>query len=141
MKHVKILLAVILPLMLTACGTFRDIKYAKIGNAFVTSSKDYMQLVRWNELESAASTYVSPQLQEKYREKIKNASTVKITDYRVMKTECDPIKGEGTAKMELDYYRPPSVKVNTVVDLQKWSYEGDEKSRSWRLQTLLPEFR
>jgi hypothetical protein len=141
MNHAKILLAVILPLMLTGCGTFRDIKYANIGSEFVTTTKNYIQLVRWNELESAASTFVSPLLQEKYREKIKDASTVKITDYRVLKMECDPIKGEGSAKMELDYYRPPSVKVHTVVDLQTWSYEGDEKSRSWRLKTLLPEFR
>lgn len=142
MNHAKILLAaVILPLMLTACGTFRDIKNANISSEFTKSTRDYMQLVRWHELESATSTYVSPLLQEKYREKIKDASTVSITDYRVIRMECDPIKGEGTAKMELDYYRPPSVKVNKVEDLQQWSYEGEENNRTWRLKTLLPEFR
>jgi hypothetical protein len=141
MNHTKILLAVILPLMLTACGTFRDIKYANIGSEFTKSTRDYMQLVRWNELDSAASTYVSPLLQEEYRKKIKDASNVRITDYRVIRMECDPIKGEGTAKMELDYYRPPSVKVNKVEDLQKWSYEGEENKRSWRLKSLLPEFK
>jgi len=141
MKHAKILLAVILSLMLTACGIFRDIKYANISSEFAKSSRDYNQLVRWNELESAASSFVSPLLQEKYRERIKDASTIRITDYRVMRTECDPIKGEGSAKMELDYYRPPSVKLNTVEDLQKWSYEGEENKRAWRLKSLLPEFR
>ena len=141
MKHAKILLAVILSLMLTACGIFRDIKYANISSEFAKSSRDYNQLVRWNELESAASSFVSPLLQEKYRERIKDAGTIRITDYRVMRTECDPIKGEGSAKMELDYYRPPSVKLNTVEDLQKWSYEGEENKRAWRLKSLLPEFR
>ena len=141
MKHAKILLAVILSLMLTACGIFRDIKYANIGSEFAKSTRDYNQLVRWNELETAASSFVSPLLQEKYRERIKDASTIRITDYRVMRTECDPIKGEGSAKMELDYYRPPSVKLNTVEDLQKWSYEGEENKRAWRLNSLLPEFR
>jgi hypothetical protein len=141
MKHAKILLAVILSLMLTACGIFRDIKHANIGSEFGKSTRDYNQLVRWNELESAASSFVSPSLQEKYRERIKDARTIRITDYRVMRMECDPIKGEGSAKMELDYYRPPSVKLNTVEDLQKWSYEGEENKRAWRLKSLLPEFR
>ena len=55
--------------------------------------------------------------------------------------ECDPVKGEGKAKVEFDYYRPPSTKVHSVEDIQKWSYEEENGRRIWRLQTLLPEFR
>ena len=141
MNHAKILLAVILTLMLTACGTLRNIKYTNIGSEFGKSARNYIQLVRWHELESAASTFVSPLLLEEYRVKMKDANNVRIIDYRVIKMECDPIKGEGTAKMELDYYRPPSVKVFTVEDLQKWSYEGEENNRTWRLRSFLPEFK
>jgi hypothetical protein len=43
--------------------------------------------------------------------------------------------------VEIDYYRPPSITVKTLVDNQEWSYEGPEEGRVWRLKTLLPEFR
>jgi len=51
------------------------------------------------------------------------------------------VKGEATVKVEFDYYRPPSTRVHTVEDLQKWSYEGDNDQRNWRLKSLLPEFK
>lgn len=137
----KSLLAAMIPLLLTACSTFKDLKNINIGSEFEKSAKNYTQLVRWHELESAASVYVSPPLLEAYRQRIKEADEVKIADYRVKLLECDPEKGKGTATVELDYYRPPSTRLLTVADLQKWSYEEENGRHLWRLKTLLPEFK
>lgn len=134
----KILLTAMVPLVFTACSTVKQIN---IGSEFETSSRSYTQLVRWHELESAVVTHVSPQLWEGYRQRIKEAGEVKVADYRVKAMECDPVKGEGTVRVELDYYRPPSTRVHTVEDLQEWSYEEENGRHLWRLKTLLPEFR
>jgi uncharacterized protein YceK len=134
----RILLATMFTLTLAGCSTLKNIN---IGGEFEKSSRSYIQLVRWQEFESAAVTYVSPSQQEPYRERIKAAGEVKVADYRVKMIVCDPVKGEATVKVEFDYYRPPSTRVHTVEDLQKWSYEGDNDQRSWRLKSLLPEFK
>ena len=137
----KILLAAAITLLFNGCGIFKDIKNVNIGIDFDQSSKGYLNLLRWQEYESALAKYVSVPLQEEYRGRIKGAEEVKIVDYRVKRTECDPIKGEALLVAEFDYYRPPSVTVRTVVDNQKWSYEGLDDKRSWRLMTLLPDFK
>jgi hypothetical protein len=134
----RILLSAMITLLLVSCTTMKNIN---IGGEFEKSSRSYIQLVRWQEFESAAVTYVSPPQQEAYRERIKAAGEVKVADYRVKVIVCDPVKGEATVKVEFDYYRPPSTRVHTVEDLQKWSYEGDNDQRNWRLKSLLPEFR
>ncbi|HEX8960072.1 MAG TPA: hypothetical protein VF775_00710 [Geobacteraceae bacterium] len=138
MKYRKTVLVAMFPLLLTSCTTLRNIN---IGGEFEQSSRSYVQLVRWQEFESAAVTYVSPPLQEAYRERIKAAGEVKVADYRVKSVECDPEKGEATEKVEFDYYRPPSLRVQTVEDVQKWSYEDERGRRVWRLKTLPPEFK
>ena len=125
-------------LPLVSCSTLKNIN---IGGEFEKSSRSYIQLVRWQEFESAAVTYVSPSSQEAYRERIKAAGEVKVADYRVKMMECDPVKGEATVKVEFDYYRPPSTRVHTVEDLQKWAYEGENDRHIWRLKSLLPEFK
>lgn len=135
------LLAAMILLLLTACSTFKDLKNINIGSDFEKSTRNYTQLVRWHELESAASLYVSPPLLEAYRQRVKETDEIKIADYRIKLLECDPEKGEATATVELDYYRPPSVKLLTVAYLQKWSYEEENGRHLWRLKTLLPEFK
>jgi hypothetical protein len=137
----KILLIAVIPLLLTGCSIYKDFKIANIGTDFDKSSKAYLNLLRWQEYESALTTYVSVPLQEEYRKKIKEVGEARIFDFRVKKQECDPARGDATVTAELDYYRPPSVTVKTVVDNQKWSYEGENEKRFWRLKTLLPDFK
>jgi hypothetical protein len=137
----KILLIAVIPLLLTGCSIYKDFKIANIGTDFDKSSKAYLNLLRWQEFESALTTYVSVPVREEYRKKIKEAGEARIFDYRVKRLECDPVGGEASLVAELDYYRPPSVTVKTVVDNQKWSYEGEIDKRSWRLKTPLPDFK
>lgn len=134
----KTLLAAMIPFLLTACGTLKKIN---IGGEFEKSSRSYMQLVRWREFESAAVTYVDPPLLQEYRKRVNDAGEVKVADYRVRAMECDPVKGKATVRVDLDYYRPPSTRVFTVEDVQKWSYDEENGRQEWRLKTLLPEFK
>jgi hypothetical protein len=138
MTYRKRLLTATIPLLLAGCATLKNIN---VGGEFEKSSRGYIQMVRWQEFENAAVTYVTPSLQKAYRERIKAAGEVKVADYRVKVAECDPVKGEATTKVEFDYYRPPSMRVLTVEDVEKWSYEDDNGRRIWRLKSLLPEFK
>jgi len=138
MKYKKRFLAAAIPLIFAGCATLKN---ANIGEEFEKSSKSYLQLVRWQEFESAAVTYVTPSLQEAYLQRIKAAGEVKLADYRVKVMECDPVKGEAATKVEFDYYRPPSLRLKTVEDVEKWSYEDDNGRRVWRLTSLPPEFK
>jgi len=138
MNPSRILLAAVIALLLNGCATA---KIARIGTECENSTKDYNRLVRWNEFESAMVAYVSAPMQEEYRKKLAEAGEVKVVDYRVKMRECDPIIGEASVKVEIDYYRPPSVTVKTVIDYQKWTYDGPENERVWRLKTVLPDFK
>jgi len=52
----------------------------------------------------------------------------------------DEKKKEAAIKIELDYYTLSSPRLRTVVDNQRWAYEGEEGKGVWRLMSLLPEF-
>lgn len=137
MKSGKILLLLLLPSFILGCATINNYN---MGNDFEKISRSYDQLIRWNELESAMLTYVSVKQRDDYRERIKAAKDVKIFDYRIRARDCNPEKKEATAIVEFDYFRSPSATVHTVLDEQKWFYEDEAGSGSWRLKSLLPKF-
>ena len=137
MNPPRILLAAVITLLLNGCGPTKTVM---IGVECEKSTKDYIRLVRWNEFENAMAIYVSVPMHEEYRKKIEDMGEVKVVDYRVKTRECDPVLGVASVKVEIDYYRPPSVTVKTVTDYQKWTYDGPEDQRFWQLKTVLPEF-
>ena len=109
---------------------------------FDKSSGEYGRMLRWQELERAADTYVAASLRDEYRKRIVAARDVKVVDYRIKSVQCDPKGKKGEVTMELDYFASPSTTVKTVVDRQQWRYEdGAGEKKGWRLESLLPEFR
>ncbi len=121
------------------CGTIRN---NKITWEFEQSSKGYNKMIRWNELDKADAIFPPERLREEFREKVREAKGVKVTDFRIKSMECSPEKGEATVIMEIDYYREPSVTLKTVEDRQKWEYVTEENdSGRWRLMTMPPEFK
>jgi len=42
---------------------------------------------------------------------------------------------------DIDYFVAPSITVKTVQDIQKWEYVEENGKKSWRLVSLLPEFK
>jgi hypothetical protein len=98
-------------------------------------------MVRWHELDKVAPTFVDQSLREEFEKRATAASGVQVVDYRVRNLECNPVAGTASVTMEWDYYTPPSTKVKTLVDSQKWGYREEAGRGRWELKTLLPEFR
>lgn len=112
-----------------------------VKDEFDRSSTEYARLLRWQELEKAADTYVDASLLAEYRKRIVAAKDVRVVDYRIKSVECDPKAKKAEVTMELDYYSIPSTRVKTLSDTQKWLYKEEAGRTGWRLESLLPEFR
>ncbi len=124
--------------LLSSCATMR---LERVGEEFNNASKGYLRLVRWQELDNSALAFVDEPLRADFQKRITAAEQVKVVDYRLKGMECRPQQGEGEVRVEWDYYIPPSVKVKTVTDVQKWRYLDEKDRRGWVLTTLLPEFK
>ena len=124
--------------MLSACQYLHN---TNVAEDFDKGTRSYLRMVRWNELDKSALNFVDEPLREEFAKRIKVRKEVQIADYRVKHTECRPEMGEGEVMVEWDYYIPPSVKLKTVEDAQKWHYVEKLEEKGWLLKTLLPEFK
>jgi len=106
---------------------------------FDKNFKSYNEMLRWHQLEDA-SLFPSESISAGYRERVKAAKDVAVVDYRVIDIKYDEKKKEAEAKIEIDYYKLSTLSVKTVIDNQKWRYQGKEGKGLWRLMSLLPEF-
>lgn len=104
------------------------------------STRDYNQMLRWREFENACATFAEKGIREECLKRVKDDRDVAITDYRIRSREVDIEKGAATLSVEIDYYRLPSNRVKTVEYRQKWVYEGDSSSGTWRVKNLFPAF-
>jgi hypothetical protein len=118
---------------LTACSTI----YPPAAG-FAAASKEYNRLLRWQEREQAAVSFVAPAIREPYQERLRAAKEVRIVDYRPKSVEFRQEGTEATATVELDYYRTDTNRVRTLEDRQLWRYEPE---LGWQLRSLLPEFK
>ncbi len=125
-------------LSLSACSYWRNMTAKQ---DFDDSSREYNRLVRWQEPEQACQLYVDKAIREQFLAKVQAAKEVKIVDYRVKSVECEVERNEATAKVELDYYIPPSIQIKTLEDTQKWVYVEENGNRFWQLKSLFPEFK
>jgi hypothetical protein len=98
-------------------------------------------MVRWQEQEQACLLYVDKAIRDEFLTRVAAAKEVKIADYRIKTLECEEDKKNATAMVEMDYYIPPSTKVKTLQDVQKWKYVEDDEVIGWRLISLFPEFK
>jgi hypothetical protein len=119
---------------LVSCVTGKNIR-----EDFDKISMNYNDLLIWHRFEDA-SLFPADSISEKYRKRLEMAKDVKVVDYRVMSVVFDEKKKEAAIKIELDYYTLSSPRLRTVVDNQRWAYEGEEGKGVWRLMSLLPEF-
>ena len=138
MKKISMMLLLTLLLMLSAC---QSIHYMNVETDFDKGTKGYIKMVRWNELDNAPLSFVDEPLREEFAKRVKMRREVQIADYRVKRKDCRPETGEGEVTVEWDYYIPPSIKLKTVEDAQKWRYIEKLEKQGWMLMTLLPEFK
>ncbi len=138
MRIGRIILASLVLLSLGACNYWREMN---VRHDFEESSKEYNKLVRWENPEQAGLAYADKSISDEFLARVKAAKEVKIVDYRVKSLEFKDGRNEATAKVELDYYIPPSIRVQTLEDIQKWSYVEEDGKHIWRLKSLFPEFK
>jgi hypothetical protein len=133
--RIAIRLIALLPfVLLCACQTL-GVTLAQ----FDRSSREYNHMVRWQEYGMANVTFVDKEMRAAYEKKAEEAKGVRVVDFRVLSSECEPEKGTATVNVEFDYYILPSAAVKTVRDTQKWVYR-EEPERGWHLMTVLPDF-
>lgn len=132
------LLPVAALLMLASCESVHN---SKIAGDFDKGTKAYFRMVRWNELDKTPLYFVDEKVRDEFRKRVEAAREVQITDYRVRNMECQPEKGVGEVTVEWDYYIPPSIRLKTVEDQQKWRHIEEKDKEGWMLMTLFPEFK
>jgi hypothetical protein len=125
-------------LFLASCQSMHN---NKVSEDFDKGTRNYIRMVRWNELDQTPLSFVEDSLRAEFEKRVKAAKDVQIADYRVKNIECKPDKGVGELTVEWDYYIPPSITLKTVEDPQKWRYVEEENRKGWMLLTLFPEFK
>ena len=138
MNFIRMSLMLITVLAVSSCQSLRN---ARMTEEFDTISKGYVRMIRWQEFDKSTLFYVDEPLRESFLKKLSEIDRVKLVDYRIKNQECWPKKGTAEVTVEWDYYIPPSVKLKTVTDFQKWRYVEEENRRGWLLTTIMPEFK
>ncbi len=131
----------LLLLILIAAGACSAVKDMNARNDFEERSKSFNRMLRWRELEMAGVTFPDESMKKEFADRVKAAERVQIADYRVKSQECSLEKQEGKVVIDIDYYIPPSITLKTVEYVQRWEYVGEEGKKTWRLMSLLPEFK
>jgi len=134
----RIIAALLLTLAIGGCSNYEQML---MQDQFDKTTKEYNRMLRWDDLEAAGMNFADTSIRPDYLTRAEAAKGVKITEYRVKYTDYDPLRGEAKIKVEIDYYIPPSPVLKTLVDNQRWAYKGPESDKSWRLMSLLPEFK
>ena len=61
-------------------GGCESVRLKKIGYEFEQASKSYNHMVRWNELDKAIAVFPPDRLRDEFRQKVKAAKGVTVTD-------------------------------------------------------------
>jgi hypothetical protein len=138
MKNIRLLLLAALLLIPASCQSVHN---SILSDEFATGSKNYFNMVRWQELDNGPLVFVDDPLREEFKKRVQAAKDVKIVDYRIKNMDCRPLEGLAEVKVEWDYYIPPSIKLKTLVDPQKWRHVEEKERKGWLLMTLFPEFK
>ncbi len=104
------------------------------------AERDFSTRLRWLDF-SGAARHLRPEHQEAFREQFAALDGLHITDTRfVGREEMDP--GYIDSRLEIDYYRLPSVTVKTRQFTLAWEYVdlGRWQQGYWRISTPFPEF-
>jgi hypothetical protein len=104
-----------------------------------TSVRDYQQLIRWQEVSSAAFL-VSEPMRPEYLEKATGFNRVKVVDYRIKGVDFSKEQKKATVIVEYDYHLKSGLTIKTVVDTQTWQYFDTIEPEGWRLTSYPPAF-
>jgi len=104
------------------------------------AEQDFSTRLRWLDFPGAAR-HLRPEDQEAFREQFAALDGLHIADARLLgREEVEP--GHIDSRLEIDYYRLPSVTVKTRRFTLAWEYVdlGRWQQGYWRISTPFPEF-
>jgi hypothetical protein len=133
----KFMALVAIVALLGACETVRA---RKANEEFDKTLNRYHQMIRWDEMENTES-FSPDNLRPEFRKRVEAVGKIKVTDYRVKKTEYMADKGEALITVEFDYYREPSITVKTIKEVEQWKYADENGNKIWRLMSWPPDFK
>jgi hypothetical protein len=119
--------------LIAGCATLAKQKQL---DSLEASLRTYEMAIRWSQYE-VAKEFI--QNIERQAQLFKKFSTIKVTSYEVLslKVSIDDLQAE--QKVEIKYYDPSHMIENTLVDIQSWKYNEEEKR--WYLQSDFPDFK
>ncbi|MDY0300649.1 MAG: hypothetical protein RBQ99_03565 [Trichlorobacter sp.] len=110
--------------------------------------KDYNRMIRWDEPETAALTYLDNSLQDDFIKTIDDLRrrNVNIADMRIKANSCATGNNSADVIVEFDYFALPDNRIKSVTDKQKWMLlRGKQlapgQRAGWKLVTPPPQFR
>ncbi|AMV71056.1 hypothetical protein JCM30471_28750 [Desulfuromonas carbonis] len=104
------------------------------------AERDFSTRLRWLDFPGAAR-HLRPEYQEAFREQFAALDGLHITDTRFVSRD-ETASGQIDSRLEIDYYRLPSVTVRTWQFTLAWEYVdlGRWQSGYWRIATPFPDF-
>ncbi len=127
-------------LILLAACVFAACSSGMIRAEFDKSLEKYNELVRWRELDKAAS-FALPAISGEFRARAEAAKGSRVIDYQVVDVRYDEKAREASTTVTYKYYSLATGLVHDMTDKQEWIYVGEGDAKGWRLKSLLPEFR
>ncbi len=133
----KLLLLALIAMSLISCASFASLQTR---DEFDMSLEKYNRLVRWGDFDQAA-LFSSASISREFTDRAKAAGKVKIADYQIVDVKYDEKALKASVVVTFSYYFPTSGILNKVTDNQQWAYLDEGGVKTWRLKSLLPDFR
>ncbi|CAH2032275.1 hypothetical protein [Trichlorobacter ammonificans] len=132
-------------LFLSGCAGYRTMNRQEACDKVI---KTYNRMIRWQEAEKAALTYVDRSQRDRFvgaAESLRRRN-VTMADMRILASECRAEHRSAEAVVEFDYFVLPDNRLKTVTDRQKWLFREEssdlpDQTEGWKLTTPLPEFK
>jgi len=118
--------------LLTACATMDPEQ--QLGHTL----RAYERVVRWNDLQRAASFRAEPDPDWGHAAVQKRLAGVRISRYTVVEGHMSPDGREFSQRVRIGYYSTDDVVERTLIDPQRWEYVPDKQR--WYLVSPLPRF-
>ena len=129
-----------LVLLMTGCGML-PAKILTPESQFVRVQDDFMQRLRWRDVQGAANHFTAPH-RESFLQHFSEADELNITDVRLLSAEYVAEGERMETELEVEYFLLPSVTVKTFRFQQQWGFfrSGEKLPGKWRITSHFPEF-
>jgi hypothetical protein len=123
---------------LVACSSHVQPK----GKLAELSREDFMSAMRWKQYEVAAGLMQHEEDREHFLNIFRELKDIHITDLRLVKTKSFEEGNRINVTLEMDYYLPPSMTLETFSFDQTWVYSAEDTSanQGFLIVTPFPDF-